>query len=46
MLHDVRKLTIAIVVALFVPWLAFILYIAVAAMWFLPDRRIERTIAG
>ena len=36
---------IAIVVALFVPWLAFVLYIAVAALWFLPDRRIERTIA-
>jgi TMEM175 potassium channel family protein len=27
-------------------WLALGLYVAVAAMWFVPDRRIERTIAA
>jgi uncharacterized membrane protein len=26
------------------PWLADIIYIAVACMWFIPDRRIEKTI--
>ena len=26
-------------------WLAFAMYIAVAVMWFIPDRRIERTLA-
>ena len=26
-------------------WLAFALYVAVAAMWFVPDRRIERKVS-
>ena len=28
------------------PWIAFTLYVGVAVMWFLPDRRIERTASG
>jgi uncharacterized membrane protein len=27
------------------PWLGFAVYFAVAAIWFIPDRRIERTLA-
>ena len=30
--------------ALFVPWLALALYVAVAVIWFVPDRRIERVL--
>ena len=33
--------TIAIVLAFYRPWIAIALYIANAAAWFLPDRRIE-----
>jgi len=33
---------IAIPVALVQPWMAFAMYCAVAAIWFIPDRRIER----
>jgi uncharacterized membrane protein len=36
---------VAILLALLVPWLAFGLYVLVAVMWLLPDRRIERTLA-
>lgn len=28
------------------PWLAFAIYIAIAAIWFLPDRRIERNLSA
>ena len=35
----------AIVVAAWIPWLACALYAAVAAGWFIPDRRIERNAA-
>ena len=28
------------------PWMAIAVYIAVALMWLIPDRRIERTLAG
>jgi uncharacterized membrane protein len=35
---------IAVVVSLFVPWLAAIIYILVALMWLVPDPRIERAI--
>lgn len=35
---------IAILVAFVLPWLAFVLYIVVAAIWFIPDRRIEQAI--
>lgn len=35
----------AIVVAGWAPWLACALYAAVAACWFIPDRRIERNAA-
>src|SRR5713226_4021446 len=36
---------VAIPLAFFRSWLAFALYILVAAMWLVPDRRIEKTIA-
>jgi hypothetical protein len=28
------------------PWIAWSLYVAVALLWFVPDRRIERTLMG
>jgi uncharacterized membrane protein len=37
---------IAIVLAPWVHWLSIALYAAVAAMWLVPDRRIERVTAG
>jgi uncharacterized membrane protein len=36
----------AVVLAFVNPWISCAIYVAVAVMWFLPDRRIERTIAG
>ena len=36
---------LAIPSAFLSPWLALTLYFAVAAMWLIPDRRIERTLA-
>ncbi len=36
---------IAIPLALFVPGLSFALYVLVAVIWFIPDRRIERAIS-
>jgi uncharacterized membrane protein len=36
---------VAILVAPVIPWLSVALYVAVAAAWFIPDRRIERVIA-
>jgi uncharacterized membrane protein len=35
---------IAIIAACSAPWLATAIYILVAAIWFVPDRRIERTL--
>ena len=32
------------VIALVVPWAAIAIYIAVAAMWFMPDRRVEKAV--
>ena len=49
--HDLKgKMSLAayvvsVPVAFFNPWIAVALYIAVALMWFVPDRRIE-TAAG
>ncbi len=37
---------IAIIAAFFVPWVAGTLYVLVAALWLVPDRRIERALAG
>jgi uncharacterized membrane protein len=34
----------AILLAFVQPWIAIALYIAVALLWFVPDRRIEKTI--
>ena len=36
----------AIPLALWQPWLACALYVLVALVWLIPDRRIERTLAG
>jgi uncharacterized membrane protein len=35
---------VAIPIAFVNPWIAFALYVAVALVWVLPDRRIERTV--
>jgi uncharacterized membrane protein len=37
---------IAIFAAFFVPWVAGALYVLVAVLWLVPDRRIERVLAG
>jgi uncharacterized membrane protein len=37
---------LAIPIAFVFPWLAFALYVVVAVMWFLPDRRIERVMTS
>jgi uncharacterized membrane protein len=37
---------VALVVAQWAPTLALAIYVLVALMWFLPDRRIERALAG
>jgi uncharacterized membrane protein len=37
---------IAIFTAFFAPWVAGAIYILVAAMWLVPDRRIERALAA
>jgi len=34
----------AILLAFLSPWIAEVLYVAVAAIWFIPDRRIERSL--
>ena len=36
---------IAVPISLVAPWLAFALYVAVAVLWIVPDRRIERALA-
>ena len=36
---------VAIVAALWKPWIAGVLYVVVALMWLVPDRRIERALA-
>jgi uncharacterized membrane protein len=33
---------VAIGLAFVAPWIAILLYVAIAAVWFVPDRRIER----
>ena len=37
---------VAIALAFVNPWIACALYVLVAAMWFIPDRRIENTVAN
>jgi len=42
-----RLMYMAAVAAAFVrPWIAWTLYVAVALLWFVPDRRIERVLMG
>ncbi|MFL5495481.1 MAG: TMEM175 family protein [Gemmatimonadales bacterium] len=42
-----RLAYMAAIAAAFVrPWIAWALYVAVALLWFVPDRRIERTLRG
>jgi uncharacterized membrane protein len=36
---------VAIPLAFFKPWVAFAIYVLVAVMWLVPDRRIERKMA-
>ena len=36
----------AVLLASFVPWLSLTIYVAVALMWLIPDRRIERLISN
>jgi uncharacterized membrane protein len=45
-LASVAIYTVAIVLAFVNPWLACALYVLVAAMWFIPDRRIEDTVSS
>lgn len=37
--------TVAILLSFLNPWIAFALYVLVAIMWFIPDRRIEKVFA-
>ena len=37
---------IAIPIAFVAPWVSFAIYVLVAAIWFVPDLRIERRIGG
>jgi uncharacterized membrane protein len=37
---------VALIAAPFVPWLAQALYVAVAVIWLVPDKRIEKVLAG
>jgi len=37
---------LAIPLAFVNPWIAFALYVVVAVMWFIPDRRIERVLVS
>ncbi len=37
--------TTAVLVAFFLPWLAFAIYVVTALIWFIPDRRIEERLA-
>jgi hypothetical protein len=36
---------VAILLAFINPWIAFSMYVLVAIMWFIPDRRIEKVFA-
>ena len=36
--------TVAIVAALFTPWIADVIYVTVAVLWLIPDRRIEHVL--
>jgi uncharacterized membrane protein len=36
--------SVAIPLAFVNPWIAFAIYVVIAIMWFIPDRRIERKI--
>jgi uncharacterized membrane protein len=35
---------VAIAASFFLPWIAGVIYVSVALMWFIPDRRIERVV--
>ena len=38
------KYVVAIPLAFVSPWIAVVLYVAIALMWFVPDRRIESVV--
>jgi len=42
---SVAAYVVAIALAFVHPWLSIVLYVLVAMMWFIPDRRIERTLS-
>ena len=44
-LTSVILYAVAIPLAFLRPWMAFAIYVAVAVMWFVPDRRIEKVLA-
>ena len=37
---------VAVLLSLVNSWLAFLLYVSVAIMWLIPDRRIEKTMSS
>jgi uncharacterized membrane protein len=37
---------LAVAVAFFQPWVSVAIYVGVALMWFVPDRRIESRVGG
>ncbi len=43
---SVTLYVVAIAASWWAPWLSLAVYVAVAAMWFVPDRRIERALEG
>ena len=48
MQHDVKGrvslalYVVGVIAAFFAPWVSLVLYVAVACIWFIPDRRVER----
>lgn len=43
---SVLSYLVAMPLAFFVPWMSGVIYVAVALLWFVPDKRMERTLAG
>lgn len=41
---SVAAYIVAIAFSFFIPWLACLLYVLVAVMWLIPDRRIEKAL--
>ena len=43
---SILSYVVAIPIAMFAPWLSFGIYVALAVLWLIPDRRIERVLAS